>query len=326
MQVEHITFIGNSVVRDTDQLSIDIKKGLEAFRQGSATYEIEDFICKTTVEDGMAVFDLLVEKEYISINYCCFSKESKERILYYAMDFVKKMNTNYQLVFPKSDYFIISILNQNLSAKKHHFLPIAGDMALYIYDAIYEGVKERSVKPQPTEQDKIGLKNFEVGKKFPLSEYTGMGDVTKTILNPDFFDVVVSFTDPTPKEIVTFGRGELETGLFIYENVPFLYLDFKNFSVDASLDITKMKNQKDAEAWIKEETSMINLYLIDSKTGVIKAQRLISIDFGADIRRVLEQQKGTSGDRVNQTIVRVNNTYTTKQMQEKAIKKMHFKK
>lgn len=71
----------------------------------------------------------------------------------------------------------------------------------------------------------------------------------------------------------------MEIGLFIYKDTPFLYLDLREFSVDFASNINKIRNQKDIDNWLNSETNVIQLYLIDGETGILKAQRMISINF-----------------------------------------------
>ena len=60
MKVEHITFKGSSVVRDTDDIYPATIEHFKKFQKGSVTAPIErtNFVCKVTVDSEIAIFDL----------------------------------------------------------------------------------------------------------------------------------------------------------------------------------------------------------------------------------------------------------------------------
>lgn len=174
-------------------------------------------------------------------------------------------------------------------------------------------------------QSSSNLLKFEVGQMFPIEKYVGRGELVVGAFNEASFDVIISLFDVTSQEINVFRKGEMEIGLFEYKNVPFLYLDFRDFSFDFALNINKL-SEKDIDTWLNMESNLVNLYMIDSESGILKGQRMISISFLEDIRDVLAKETELTVSEVETIISEVNSKYTTKQIRQQAIKKMIFKK
>lgn len=329
MKVEHITFGRGTLIRDTKDIYPKTREFFKELQSGNITSKIDNtpFTCKITVENGIAIFDLLVKDSIVCTNICCFAKEDRETALLYAKDITSKIDNKRILTTPKEDCFIITILINPMVALLD--LATAGEIELYIYDAIYQGIqkrattnntKNRSVHNAPAE-----TQIFEVGKLFPWEKYIGLGDTTVAVFNNASFDVVVSFVGPTQDEIKLFRKGNLKTGLFNYKNVPFLYFDFSSYSVDVSLNINKL-NDVEIDDWLNADANVINLFLIDGNTGILHAQRTISINYMEDIRDILEVQTQLSKEETDLLISEATYKYTTDQMQRQAIKSMIFRK
>ena len=324
MRVEHITFGGSAITRDTQDISPLVKELFKPFQQDCVTRKIDKtpFTCKIIIENNIAVFDLLVDDNLICTNLCCFAKEDKEPVLLYVKNMVQQISPTTILTMPKEEHFFVTIMINPFAAIAH--LGTAGEIEFYIYDAIYEGLRNDNSVPLDEENLSQGT-IFEVGKLFPWDKYIGIGDQTLAVLNKAFFDVVVSFTGPTTEEIKAFRKGKLEVGLFPYKNVPFLYLDFGRFSVDLTIDINKIRTEEEKDNWLNESAKVINLFFIDGDTGILKAQRLISINFSDEIRDVLEEQTALTSEETDNIITEVTNRFTTAQIQRQATKKMVFK-
>lgn len=167
---------------------------------------------------------------------------------------------------------------------------------------------------------------FEVGARFPWEKYIGIGEKCLPVLNPTSFDIVVSFIDPTSEEIKTFRKGMLEFGLFNYKNVPLIYLDFQSYTLDVALNINNFLSQEKIDNWLNAKSNIINLFLIDNSTGILSAQRLISINFMEDIRDILEKETQYTQEETEKLIIEASHLFTIQQMQKGAIKKMFFKR
>lgn len=142
MKVEHITFKGNSITRNTDDIWPETKAFFKSFQKGNATQKIDNtpFTCKVTVDKNIAIFDLYVNKDILCTNICCFSKEDTEPALLYAKKITSLIDKTYLLITPKESCFIISIIINPLIAPSS--LALAGEIELYIYNAIYEGLRK----------------------------------------------------------------------------------------------------------------------------------------------------------------------------------------
>lgn len=327
MKIKHITFGGNTAVRDTRDILPSTKEFFKPFQQGCVTQKIPGtpFTCRVLIENNIAAFDLLIDDQLICTNLCCFAKEDREPVLLYAKDLVQRLYPTTLLIAPKEDLFFITILINPLAAMAH--LATAGEIELYIYDAINEGIKKRSSSSREGREENKPSQGtvFEVGKRFPWDKYIGLGDKTIPVFNDAFFDVVLSFTEPTNEEIRAFRKGNLEIGLYPYKNVPLIYLDFGGFSVDFSLNINKVLVGEDIDNWLNGQANVIHLFLIDGETGILMVQRLISINFSEDIRGLLEEQTGQTIEETDNIIIEATNCFTTAQIQQRAIKKMFFK-
>lgn len=326
MKVEHITFGGGTSIRNTKDIYPKTREFFKELQSGNITSKIDNtpFTCKITVENGIAIFDLLAKDSIVCTNICCFSKEDKEAAILYAKDIASKIDNKRILTTPKEDCFIITIMINPTVALLD--LATAGEIELYIYDAIYQGIQKRASTTNNTKNRSVHstpaeTQIFEVGKPFPWKKYIGLGDTTVAVFNNASFDVVISLVEPTPEEIKLFRKGNLKTGLFNYKNVPFLYLDFSNYSVDVSLNINKL-NDVEIDDWLNADANVINLFLIDGNTGILHAQRTISINFMEDIRDILEVQTQLNKEETDLLISEATYKYTTDQMQRQAIKSM----
>lgn len=329
MKVEHITFGGSTSVRDTKDIYPETREFFKPLQSGNVTHKIDNtpFTCKITVDKGIAIFDLLVKDSILCTNICCFAKEDKEAALLYAKDITSKIDKKLLLTNPKEDCFIVTVVINPLVALFD--LATAGEIELYIYDAIYEGLQKRSSSDSRTissvHNAPAGIYSFEVGKPFPWKKYVGRGDITVAVFNTASFDVVVSLVNPSPEEIKLFRQGDLKTGLFNYKNVPFLYFDFCEYSVDVSLNINKLTDAE-IDDWLNAEANAIDLYLIDGQTGILYAKRMIGINFMEDIRDILEAQTQQTKEETEELITEAINKYTTEQMQKQAMKSMLFRR
>lgn len=143
MKVEHLTYRGSSITRDTDEILAETIEHFKAFQAGSVTAQIEktNFVCKVTVSDNIAFFDLLLNNKIFCTNFCCFAKEDKEPVMLYLRDLVSGMNkidgVNIMPKTPSLDHFIYTII---ISPAPPHDTMIAGEIELYIYDAIRRGL------------------------------------------------------------------------------------------------------------------------------------------------------------------------------------------
>jgi hypothetical protein len=141
MKVDNITFGGLSVVRDTNDIFPETVKHFKAFQAGSIEKEIKDtpFTCKITVQDSIAVFDLKIKDNILCTNFCCFTKEDKEPVMLYIRDLTSKIMPMKIVTTPHEDMFLFSIIINPFAGIQ--YASLAGEIELYIYDAIRRGIK-----------------------------------------------------------------------------------------------------------------------------------------------------------------------------------------
>lgn len=79
------------------------------------------------------------------------------------------------------------------------------------------------------------------------------------------------------------------------------------------MNIKKLTKEQEDE-WLDYESDVINLYLVDSNTGILKAMRTINIDFMNDIKEILEDQADMTMDEVNSSIDLVTSFHNTEHL------------
>ena len=142
MKVDHITYKGNSVVRDTEDVLKTTINHFKDFENGSVELPISKtpFTCKVTVDNGMAVFDIKKNEALFCTNFCCYNKIDRNAVLMYCNDLINGMKGDRMILNPKSDMFIITFII-NPFAVTHQDMQLAGEIELYIFNAILRGLK-----------------------------------------------------------------------------------------------------------------------------------------------------------------------------------------
>ncbi|KAA6329767.1 hypothetical protein EZS27_021453 [termite gut metagenome] len=168
------------------------------------------------------------------------------------------------------------------------------------------------------------MEKYEVGKRFPLEKYLNKGECTVSIMNEAFFDIVVCLSGITSNEKEAFKKGKLTVALFAYKTVPFIVCDFGDgFNFDASIDIIKLTKQQQ-DKWLNNQGNIISLYLVNAKTGILEAMRIISVNFAEEIRDFCEKQSEYDSVYTQKVINEAYQLYQVSDMVEKAVKKMYF--
>ncbi|MEG1899863.1 MAG: hypothetical protein RR183_09365 [Bacteroidales bacterium] len=145
MKVEHVTHLGSTTVRDTasiDSKTIEFFKGLQITDAFVDRWDIKDteMNVKLTVSQNIALLNMNVEKMPIALNVFCFSEKDKEPCMLYVRDFVEAFGENVKdIKMPKSGAFIYTVLTP-FSAIHLSQLQLAGEIELYIYDAVRRAI------------------------------------------------------------------------------------------------------------------------------------------------------------------------------------------
>lgn len=132
--------------------------------------------------------------------------------------------------------------------------------------------------------------NLVIGQQFPFPDYLNRGEGGSTMIVGNFFDIVVCLDTPTDSEIRSFER-KLTVNLYENKSIPFIVLDFEDFNCDSFINFWKIDQSND-DQWLNSEANAVTLFLIDSKTGILKAIRMLGLDPAIcnKIRDTCEQQ------------------------------------
>ncbi len=168
---------------------------------------------------------------------------------------------------------------------------------------------------------------YQVNAPFPFAHPMPGADVTLSDITSVFFDVKCYMSDPAADEIRDWRKGKMTVAIYEYDKCPFFILKFADWSLDASINVLLIKSDEQREAWLNTEGNIINLFLIDSQTNVLKAMRTISVNFSEQFRDLLEQQveKFDSAAEVVKRIAEIQHSLSTDQMFSRAKFKMDFK-
>lgn len=150
MKVDHITIGGNAVIRDTKDIEPQTKDFFKDFSKGNIISKIDQtpFVCKVTLQNGLAAFDLSIGNNLLCTSLCCFARKDRETIITYAKELGRNIRQReVSLLTPRKDQFIYTLV-VNPSAPSE-YLQLAAEIELYIYNAIYDGIRlrESSIRP-----------------------------------------------------------------------------------------------------------------------------------------------------------------------------------
>ena len=77
---------------------------------------------------------------------------------------------------------------------------------------------------------------YKVGERFPHSQYLNYGEITVSVFNDTFFDILSCLYDLSGKEIKIFQNGDFQFSMFTFEGVPFICINFSG--ADLSFDLS----------------------------------------------------------------------------------------
>lgn len=159
---------------------------------------------------------------------------------------------------------------------------------------------------------------YEVNKPFPgINSMPGF-DHTRADLSVGFFDIICFASHIRAEEIQAWKKGMLGYGLYVNSDIPFFIIDFDGWTIDVNINILKIKNDEQIDFWLNGEGNIINLFLVDTDTNILKAMRMISIqmNIAESVRDILEKQSQTyeTVDEVENRIDAINHAIKTKEM------------
>jgi hypothetical protein len=149
-----------------------------------------------------------------------------------------------------------------------------------------------------------------------IEPFNGM-DVTRVDMNEDSFDIIIGMSKLTKEEINGF-LGKIELGLFVANNIPFIYVATSQITVDMSINIMKMKEAY-IDDWLNGTSDVVKMIIVDSDDMKLKALRIIKLPFLKQIREILRLQLPYSHEMLDAFIADAMDKYTTRQMKDLAI-------
>lgn len=157
---------------------------------------------------------------------------------------------------------------------------------------------------------------YEVGEEFPIVHPIGSrsGFMVQT-MEGGSFDILAYIDRPTAKEKREFKQGIFRVGCYVDSDIPFIVCQFDTIESDAPFNAHKI-NSELVGNWLNTEANAVTFYLIDAKTNILQAMRLIGIDFMNDLKNTLRKQLTTynSSKAVDYKIDEIYNRVTTIQM------------
>lgn len=119
---------------------------------------------------------------------------------------------------------------------------------------------------------------YEVGKPYHINcPNPGADFALIQPLEGGAFDVLMYMNSPSFNEKIQAKTGKMRYAVFENSSIPFFIVQFDSFSFDASMNVLKIPEQK-REEWISLNANGVTLFLIDSKTNIIKSIRFIGIE------------------------------------------------
>ena len=158
---------------------------------------------------------------------------------------------------------------------------------------------------------------YEVNQVYPFPHPQPGLEISLSEINTAFFDVKNYLHNPTPEEIKDWRRGNLKYGFYFENNIVFFLLQLETMSLDVSINILKVKTEEQREAWLNEEGKVINIFLIDAATNILKGMRMFSIpmELAERLKDTLETQQNYEDVKIiDEKISEITNRLTTEDM------------
>ena len=166
------------------------------------------------------------------------------------------------------------------------------------------------------------ITTYEIQKRFVHEKYLNKGEITIAMLNESFFDLVCILNGITASELKDWKKGKLTLYLYEKRDVPYIVFQFGNWSLDININVLKAKDDEIAN-WLASDSNLINLFLIDEATGILKAMRTISVpkSFADEIRNICEKQLTYTVQDIDRIVMRTIQEIPTDVMMRHSIRK-----
>ncbi len=136
MKVQHITFKGSDIIRDTNGILPETIEHFKAFQIKSGAHKIfvkrTPFEVKLTITEYGSMFDILKNGQIAYSNACCFSEDQKEDVFLLCKHLASTLDNMRIMKVPDSHEFIYTFpINPFCLTAEENM--VAGEIALYIY-------------------------------------------------------------------------------------------------------------------------------------------------------------------------------------------------
>lgn len=150
-------------------------------------------------------------------------------------------------------------------------------------------IKKMSNKVRLKSRHNPSVLEYKVGKRFPLEKYLKLGEGAIAMFNDHSFDIILLINNLAKEEISELSSGPLTISLYKNQNVPFLILSNKHFCFDLTLKFCHVPHWEQ-DLWLGSEGSLVNIFTVDSKNGVLQSIRSFGLQFVEEIREILKRQ------------------------------------
>lgn len=168
--------------------------------------------------------------------------------------------------------------------------------------------------------NKIIDMKYEVGQPFPDQRYV-QRDAAIAIFTESFVNITITMESLSRSEIEAFKSRSFTIALYKSQNIPFIAMQFQEFSIDASLDITLLTAEQQ-ENWLNQNANVMNIFLIEATSGILTAIRTVGVNFREELKDILEEQ--TAETNIDPAIDNIRNRVTTEEMLVRAVKRQKF--
>ena len=165
------------------------------------------------------------------------------------------------------------------------------------------------------------MQKIEVGKEFSIKNPAGNGDLVIAHINGESFDVICWAGGLSKKEVKEWKKGRLHYGVFIKEDIPFFLIDLPVVKWDFDISFNIHAEKEAGRGWkqfLDGQGNLVNLFLIDAGTNIVKAMRTIGIDhvMAAEIKKTCHKQlaKYKSSVKLNIILNQILSVYSTRLM------------
>ena len=157
----------------------------------------------------------------------------------------------------------------------------------------------------------IEMQIISIGKMFPVDP---KGEGFIVMFRGASFDCVGFLGNLSDAETEAFRTGDLRYGLFVYHDVPVFLVDIETFgNTDLTLNLA-IESRETRRDFFDHEANLINLFLCDYPSGIVRAMRTMGIDY-ATMRRLKNIcRRQQNGEQIKGQIDEVYRRFTTKQM------------